>query len=1275
MAVNLSSYFPRLLVEWQADAPDERARTIEGTLVFVDISGFTAMSERLARKGTIGAEEVTEVLNASFSDLLAAAYEEGGSLLKFGGDALLLFFSGDAHAVRGCRAAVGMRRHLRERGQVRTAAGLVRLRMSVGVHTGPVHMFLVGTSHRELIVSGPAVTRTVEMENAASAGQIFVSDATRALVPRSCLRPGHDGGWLLEKAPPAPITGAPAPPQASIAHPEIFVPVAIRVHLGAVHVSESEHRHAVVCFVHFEGVDALLADSGTSAVADALTELVDLVQRSAADYGLCFLGSDIDRDGGKIILTAGVPKSSGNDEEAMLRAVRQLVEARPSLPLRIGVNAGPVFAGDIGPPYRRTYTVMGDAVNLAARLMARAEPGEAITVPAVTARALTAFDQTPLEPFHVKGKARPVEAVLLGAAQGARAGHAGWHVPLLGREQEMHLLAATLASVRAGRRGIVNLVGDAGMGKSRIVEELKAQAGAVAWCETACEQYESSTAYFPLRRLLRSVLRIAPELDSSAAAEALTARVDDAAPDLRPWLPLLAIPLDLTVAPTPDVERLDPRFRRARLHQVASQLLVRLVPGPAVFVLEDAHWIDEASRDLLAEVLSLAAERPWLFLATRRPGDAPLFAELDQSAVTIVLEPLSPAASADLTAAAMGDTPIARHRVEALARRAGGNPLFLREMAQSAAAGADVETLPDSVEALLAAQIDRLAPPERRLLRFASVVGPTFNTRLLYESLGEMISTTLAATWDRLADFVVAEGRGSYRFRHALVREVAYAGLPFRRRRELHERLGASIERRRGRRADSRAELLSLHFHRAQNYEKAYRYARIAGDRAKEKFANVEAADFYRRAIDAAHHLPDVTRGELAALHETLGDVCELAALYAEAGDAYARARRLAGSGDATRRLLRKEGVIRERRGQYTQALRWYGRGLRDVDAAPPRDVNALRLAYAGVRFRQGRYADCIRWCSAVIPDAQAAGDRASLAHAYYLLDHAHTMLGSAQAGAFRELALPIFEELGDLVGQANVLNNLGVAATIEGRWDDALRFFDRSREARERAGDVVGAATASNNSGEVLLDRGQIADAEDLFRRALQVWRGAHYAVGIAVATSALGRAATRSGRLEDAAVLLDDALEQFRAIGAESFVIETEARIAELRLFAGDAAGALNLINHTLARSESGGMLAVTALLHRLRGYALMRQSNWTDARAAIDDSLRLARSISAQYEVALALQALASLAQATGADPGPYLDASVPIFRQLGVTSSPRLDRAWPSVSSGAIAGDDR
>ena len=177
-----------------ADPSAPRWQAVEGTMVFGDVSGFTKMSERLARHGKVGAEEVADAINTCFEQLLDIAYRCGGSLIKFGGDALLLLFSGDGHATRAAHAAVGMRTRLRTVGRLDTTAGRVVLRISIGVHTGTFHLFLVGGSHRELIVAGPAASETVAAEGSATAGEIVMGPPTSALLPaRSRGRPARAG--------------------------------------------------------------------------------------------------------------------------------------------------------------------------------------------------------------------------------------------------------------------------------------------------------------------------------------------------------------------------------------------------------------------------------------------------------------------------------------------------------------------------------------------------------------------------------------------------------------------------------------------------------------------------------------------------------------------------------------------------------------------------------------------------------------------------------------------------------------------------------------------------------------------------------------------------------------------------------------------------------------------------------------------------------------------------------------------------------------------------
>jgi tetratricopeptide (TPR) repeat protein len=394
------------------------------------------------------------------------------------------------------------------------------------------------------------------------------------------------------------------------------------------------------------------------------------------------------------------------------------------------------------------------------------------------------------------------------------------------------------------------------------------------------------------------------------------------------------------------------------------------------------------------------------------------------------------------------------------------------------------------------------------------------------------------------------------------------------------------------------------------------------------------AAEFYGRALEAARGHHEVGPGEIAETAEALGDVNERLGKFGVASGAYTRARRLtAGDRFATARLLMKEGILREHSGRYPEALRWYSRALAiDRDGEPVPERAELMIAYGGVRFRQGRYRAAIEWCERAVDHAEAVGDRSGLAHAYYLLHVLHMSIGSPERARYRSLALPIYEELGDLLRQGYVLNNLGMDAYNEGDWEAAIRLYERSREALLRAGAWVEAADADNNIAEILSDQGHLEEAERLVRVTAVTHRAAEYPMGVAFSIQHLGRIAARAGRRDEAREVLGDALARWKAIGDDAHVIETEAKLAEAQLLEGDGEGALPLLESALARAERLEVIPwLLALLTRLHAFALAQTGSRDAALPEVERSIAIARDAGARYELALSLGALVRL------DPG--------------------------------------
>ena len=1274
----VAAYVPRILQQHLLDAPSQRSWSADGSAAFVDISGFTRLSEQLARKGREGSEQITEAIGTSFESILRVAYENGASLLKFGGDSLLLWFQDERHVVRACRATVLMRRVLREVGRIEVPGARVTLRMSQGVHSGRFHFFAVGTTHVEFLPIGPGWSRVVEMEHAAQAGEILISPETAALLPGRALGEAKGPGVLLLREPPGYAEKMPLPPRPPVAPKALArcLSPAIRAHVQS-SGGTSEHRPVTIAFIRIDGTDALIEERGTEVASAALHELVSVVETATEEQGISLLGSDVDIDGGKLILTAGAPSVTGDDEERMLLALRRILDADLAVAIRAGVNRGAIFAGDIGPRYRRTYTVMGDAVNLAARLMAKAEPGHVYATADVLERSNTLFATTELAPMAVKGKTQLVRAWSVGRATGSRTRLRSMdHLPLIGRDAELATLRRVLADAHLGQGRLVELVGEAGVGKTRLLETLRAEAHGFRACHAVCEAYTASTPYAVWREILRELLGFGRDDPDDAVAQRLREVVAQESPHLLPWLPLVAIAFGLEFAATAEVEMLAEKNRRAKLHETVAAFLAARLPGPGLFEIENAHHMDLASAELFAYLAAAVGARPWVIGVARRPGNGGFAAPAAAAVLRIDLEPLAAADALKMTRLATDEHPLPLHVLEVVAQRSGGNPQFLRDLLRSAIESGGVGGLPDSAEAATLARIDALAPEDRALVRHAAVFGLTFHPRMLTwldadgDGDGEGARPDPGA-WRRLREFFNEEGDGYLRFRRSLLRDTAYQGLPYKLRRRLHGEVAAQLEREAESPEDA-AGILSLHYFEAHAFRPAWQYAAAAGRRAQDVYAYVEATELYTRALDAARRLTDLPNQELAVVQEALGDAWTRAGEFGKAIDAYAAARRLVGAKPlAEAELLLKRSRLEEKLGKYPQALRWAARarkaldGLDGPDAA--RQVARSSAWYATVLQAEGRNGVAIRWAQRAIAEAEAVDDPDALGAGYFVAGWANAALGKDGWEPLVEQSLHAYQRSGDRVKQAVILSNVGVVCQGEGRWDEAMDYYERGRDASLKIGDTFGAAVARMNVAEILADRGELAEAEASLQEVLHLWRASKYRYFLGACLSLLGRVALRKGRADEACGRFEEAKGHFEHVGAEQDALAMDARMAECALFAGDGAAALVVAERTLARAVAAeGVAMVMPLLERVRGEALVLGGETDRARSAFEASLAAARSRRDRFEVTLTLLALIRLDRHLGAEPPTALLAeSESLLASLKVRAVPAVPSPAPRV----------
>ena len=259
--------------------------------------------------------------------------------------------------------------------------------------------------------------------------------------------------------------------------------------------------------MEFGRFDEMLDRDGADVTGEHLQELVAHAQAAADEQQICLIDSDVSGGSGKLRFTAGAPRVVGDDEERMLLAMRRMLAADTPFPIRIGVNRGPVFTGEIGPPYRRTYVCMGDTVNLAARVMGKARPGTIFATKGVLDRSHTKFDNEQLEPFVVKGKKKPVQAWSVGRPlRVVPARIASVHAPLIGRDRELEVLRDAVAGANAGTGSLIELVGEVGSGKSRLLTEVRELSPEMRFVHTTCEPYTQGIPYVTWRDPLRQLL-------------------------------------------------------------------------------------------------------------------------------------------------------------------------------------------------------------------------------------------------------------------------------------------------------------------------------------------------------------------------------------------------------------------------------------------------------------------------------------------------------------------------------------------------------------------------------------------------------------------------------------------------------------------------------------------------------------------------------------------------------------------------------------------------
>jgi len=1251
-----------------------------------DITGFTAMSESLAELGKEGAELMVAVLNRFFDKMLEVAERWGGVQMKFGGDAMLLFFSGRENAARAAACGLEMQTEMAGFRRVPVGGQVHRLRMRIGIHSGRFFSASVGQQDGVLhyMLLGPDVSRTAAVEPKAAPGQVVVSAETAAVLgPQHVLiRTANPGIWRVRSVKPPGIvpdsqTLLDAP--SDVLRRYLMPPLAE----GRTSTVSGEHRRVTTLFINLFGVSELLQTHGDSQALAQVDAYAKMLISALERYGGFLAGSDVAEEGDKLIALFGAPVSHEQEEAGALRcAVDLQTELQASgldLRQRIGINSGYVFAGEVGSGRRREYTVIGDSVNLAARLMAAARPGQVLVSAATTGRAGAEFDLHRSRSIRVKGKTAPVQIYRLeGAHLQTRPQHAAEGAsPVLGREEELAALLKLGRPAAAGRGRWAYISGEPGIGKSRLVAEVAARLGSQGWQElvATCQAHTSSTPFAPWREPLRALFGIDSGSSPRDAWEKLKDEVGRLRPDLQVFAPLVGELLSLPIDEEPLLSSLDAKDRLQRLRTTVVALLRAVSQNhPLLLWFEDAHWADSPSLELLAAVLA-GLDSPLLVLVTSRQDTGPSELAGSKPALSLRLQELAPEEARRLVASASG---LAGDDVEAIVARAQGNPLFLQEMARGG--GVPQEALPETINDVIMVRVDRLSHNQKTILCLASVIGPSFSLPALKTLLGGRPETAgLEHALAELAQAGFTRDQGgdphSYAFSHGLTREVVYETLPYAQRRQLHRGVAVHIEREQTHHLEPVCELLLHHYELAADAAKTVRYAAMSGDRAEAVFAHKEAIDYYHRSLAALDSVGRRSGADRSLVLERIGDSLETAGRHREAAEAFAQGLREWresrqgrprlvpwATGRRTREaaLCRKVAVSCERRSDYDESLRWVDQAMAVLPRRPGRVGAQVYAVKSMALFRKGLYEEAIHWGRLGLALSRHSADQRELAYAHRVLAGSYMELGNLkQALHHDQLAVRFYHDAGDVPGQAMAHSNVGACYQLLGALDDALHHYEISLKADERVGNVVHSAIVHNNIGEVLLVMGRpeeaVAHLEDVVRL-YGVEPGLAAVAGLAQVN--ISRCRLAQGDLDSAEAHIRRGLRLLRRVGAQGLLSEARLQLAELRLAQGQARKAQRECLRALGQAKAVEARLLEARGERLLGLAQAALGKSEAAWVHLRTSVALSRRIGADHEEARSLIGLARLSLDTAApsrlQTHRALWRAAAIFSQMGAQS---------------------
>lgn len=1155
--------------------PDQvQGKWVDATLLFADVTGFTKMSEKLSVHGRAGAEEITKIVNDYFTIMVQELHKNGGFVLKFGGDALLGMFVGtlETTARSAVQAALNMQREMARFANITTLAGRIKLQMKVGIHTGPVFAVHVGNdSQMEYWVTGRNVNLTAiateaaaEAENVFQKGQVVGSTDTTTYLT----------AWGEFQHPPEdPEAESPITPEMRerfhiIPMTRVFdrlqthstpsndesyqsiAPLIDRLDTLVPYLPngllprlvynphsrrvEGEHRLVAVLFINVDGFSKLSAALGTEqtqAITDTMQDYFITIQTIIHRHGGTINKIDLYQEGDKVLAVFGAPKSYEDDADQAARVAlkiqatindvnQRLKERCPEVNVclrqRIGLSTGFVFSGNVGPDICQEYTIMGDNVNLAARLMSKAGWGE-ILVSEHAYYWLSPFCDfaTEAKSFMLKGIADPVSAYQLIAMKSKP------YRPqprFVDRIKARKILQKQLEKlVRDKDEGQITITrGEPGIGKSRLwarIKEQLAETQEIRCLVGRCRSQEVTYQLFA--EMLREYMGLEATDDLGTQRDVLVKEITTLfdAEQVTERAPFLAIVMDLPLLPEWEnaVRLLDEQLP-ARLAKETSEFFKRLAKNkPLLLVCEDLQWLNEYTQPILLKIIELVGSMRVMLGLTLYPGIYPIYEEVANKArnrFSYLLEELSITPMKfnyckQIVRDVLKRKKVPDDKLKYICERSEGNPLLIVEITRAIYADPTVNISPSAYH-MIESRIDSLPEGPIETLKAAAIIGTEFSLDELFYIL-EIEESNVRDDLSILRSMnLISKQARNYHFVHALTQEVAYDKQAVEKRTGYHRRLAEYWE------YEKNAHKAARHYFAAESWEDALRLGKRTADEHLKNYAYPEAIRLYEQSLQAAEKLGNTSA--LRRLNHQLGEACYFSAQYEKAEQAYKKELGflfIQSADDLAHAEVHTAlGQAYDRWGKYSEALVELDQGLRLAGSAPTiTRAQLLRVRCSTLRSI-GEHEKAIESGKEAIAVARTVGSHEEEAYANNNLGSVYGEQGQIPSALECHLrALELRRELGDRYGEEQSLNNVALCHIFMGQVAQAEVTFAEALKIQQEIGDRVGEGSTHHSLGRIdSIIKGQYEIAEAKFQQALEIWSRIDYRKGIAFVHHDLG-------------------------------------------------------------------------------------------------------------------------------------------------------------------------